>query len=181
MAEASDRDLVLRTRRGEVGAFGELVRKYQTSVFNVCYRMVGERREAEDQTQEAFLRAYQRLGSFDVDRPFGPWMRRVAANLCLNWLALRQPAFLPWEEEWVAGTEPSADPESVRRERELESVLRAALKALTPRQRAVVELRHFQDMSYAEIAATLAVSLSDVKSDLFRARRTLARRLQDAE
>jgi len=84
MPDPSDRDLALRARRGDAEAFGELVRRYQASVFNVCYRLLGERREAEDLAQEAFIRAYERLDTFDADLPFGPWMRRVAANLCLN-------------------------------------------------------------------------------------------------
>jgi RNA polymerase sigma-70 factor (ECF subfamily) len=77
MPDPSDRDLALRARRGDAEAFGELVRRYQTSVFNVCYRLLGERREAEDLAQEAFIRAYERLDAFDAALPFGPWMRRV--------------------------------------------------------------------------------------------------------
>src|SRR3989304_10198768 len=91
MDEASDRQLVARTRGGEADAFGELVGRYQNSVFNVCYRLLGDPAEAEDLAQEAFLRAFRRLASFDAERPFGPWMRRVAANLCLNMLQQRRP------------------------------------------------------------------------------------------
>jgi RNA polymerase sigma-70 factor (ECF subfamily) len=179
MAEPSDQDLVLRTRRGEVEAFGELVRRYQQSVFNVCYRMVGEPREAEDQTQEAFLRAYQRLASYDAGRPFGPWMRRLAANLCLNQLGRRRPTLLPLDEEIDEVREPTRGPEATRMGQERGEALRMALRALTPRQKAVIELRHFQELSYAEIASELGLAMSDVKSDLFRARRALARRLRD--
>ena len=82
-----DADLARRARRGEAAAYGELVRRHQQAVFNVCYRLLGHRQEAEDAAQEAFLRAYARLETFDLSRPFGPWMRRVAANLCLNHLA----------------------------------------------------------------------------------------------
>jgi RNA polymerase sigma-70 factor (ECF subfamily) len=80
MVDPTDRDLVLRTRRGEVEAFGEVVARYQQSVFNVCFRMLGERMEAEDLAQETFIRAYTRLETFDTERPFGPWIRRVATN-----------------------------------------------------------------------------------------------------
>ena len=86
MSELSDRDLIQRARRGDAEAFGELVTRHQTSVFNVCYRILHERAEAEDMTQETFIRAHERLGTFDDDRPFGPWLRRVAANVCLNHL-----------------------------------------------------------------------------------------------
>ena len=92
MSQPSDGSLVSETQRGETEAFGELVRRYQNSVFNVCFRMLTERRDAEDLTQETFMRAYQRLGSFDKERAFGPWIRRVAANLCLNHIKALKPA-----------------------------------------------------------------------------------------
>ena len=177
----NDGDLVRRSGQGDPEAFGELVRCYQSSVFNVCYRLLGERSAAEDQAQEAFLRAYQRLGTFDVSRPFGPWMRRVAANLCLNHLerppqpdqALDDEAALPLDEHWH-GTQ---DPALVTEQTQAAQALRAAILALPPRYRAVIELRHFQELSYAEMAAALARPLSDVKSDLFRARKLLAQSL----
>ena len=93
MSAPSDRDLIQRARRGDAEAFGELVVRYQVSVFNVCYRILHERLEAEDMTQETFLRARDRLQTFDDERLFGPWIRRVAANVCLNHLeAQKQPA-----------------------------------------------------------------------------------------
>src|SRR5689334_10553246 len=92
MNAPSDRDLILRARRGEADAFGELVMRYQTSVFNVCYRILHERAEAEDLAQESFMRAYDRLSTFDIQREFGPWIRRVAANLCLNHLESQRVA-----------------------------------------------------------------------------------------
>src|SRR4030042_4401862 len=95
MSDASDAELGLRTRSGEVQTFGELVRRYQDSVFNVCYRLAGERREAEDLTQEAFLRAFRRLAAYDDSRPFGPWMRRLAAHLSLNQLQRKTPTQPP--------------------------------------------------------------------------------------
>ena len=72
MNAPADRDLILRARRGETEAYGELVTRHQTSVFNVCYRILHERSEAEDMAQEAFIRAHSRLSGFDIERPFGP-------------------------------------------------------------------------------------------------------------
>jgi RNA polymerase sigma-70 factor (ECF subfamily) len=179
MAHPSDRALVLRTRRGEVDAFGDLVRRYQTSVFNVCYRLLGERREAEDLAQEAFIRAYQRLHTFDADRPFGPWVRRVAANLCFNHLRRLAPQGVPLSEEHdVPMGAPWRHPEAARERVERGEGLRAAILSLPPHYRAVIELRHYQEMSYSEISEVLAIPLSDVKSHLFRARKMLARRLE---
>lgn len=175
MPDPTDRDLAIRARRGEAEAFGELVRRYQSSVFNVCYRLIGERREAEDMAQEAFLRAYQRLDTFDAGRPFGPWIRRVAANACLNHLEGSAPADVPLDEE----RDQAADeqPEMAHEQSEQAEAVRAAILSLPPRYRVVIELRHFQDMSYDEIAMTLDIPLSDVKSHLFRARKILAERL----
>ena len=118
--DSDDRALIVRARQGEAEAFGELVRRYQAAAFNVCYRLLAERREAEDLAQEAFIRAYGRLGSFDLERPFGPWMRRVAANLCLNRLASRAPAAAPLEDERDADPQPGHNPEARRERRELE-------------------------------------------------------------
>lgn len=180
MDDDSDRDFVMRTRHGHIQAFGELVRRYQTSVFNLCYRMLGERGEAEDLTQEAFVRAYERLETFDLDRPFGPWIRRVAANLCLNRLNRREPPHAPLDEERDAPRDRNTwvNPETAHERAEQNAILRAAILRLPPRYRIVIELRHFQELSYAEISRELGISLSDVKSYLFRARRTLARSLR---
>jgi RNA polymerase sigma-70 factor (ECF subfamily) len=178
MESSPDRDLVEQTRRGEVDAYGELVRRYQTSVFNVCYRMLGERQEAEDLAQDAFLRAYQRLGTYDADRPFGPWIRKVAANLCLNALDRLGPPRLSLDDEYddpIDADQP--DPAEVHERAVQAGQLKRALASLPPHYRAVIELRHFQDMTYEEIARTLSLPLSDVKTHLFRARRFLARQL----
>ena len=179
MSLPTDCELAIRARRGESEAFGELVRRYQGLVFNVCYRLVGERGEAEDMAQEAFLRVFQRLQLYDVERPFGPWARQVAANLCLNRMPTAQPAAFDWDDERDdPPASPESSPEAQRERNEGAEALRRALLELPPRYRAVIELRHFQDLSYAEIAAQLEIPLSDVKSDLFRARQLLAKKLR---
>jgi RNA polymerase sigma-70 factor (ECF subfamily) len=180
MDEASDRLLVQRTRGGDVNAFGELVQRYQTSVFSVCYRLLGDSAEAENLAQDAFLRAFRRLGSYDEGRPFGPWMRRVAANLCLNALQQRpSPAVeLDDESDEVPG-DPQQSPELAGDREELVRRVRAGLLRLPDHYRAVIELRHYQDMSYDEMAAALGIAVGDVRTRLFRARRMMARWLSD--
>jgi RNA polymerase sigma-70 factor (ECF subfamily) len=177
MNTSPDRDLILRARRGETDAFGELVQRYQAAVFNVCYRMMGERREAEDMAQEAFIRAYARLESYDAERPFGPWMRRVAANLCLNRLE-SLPAAQPEVDEERDPDDPAQRPEAVSEQRDQAEQLRTALSSLPPHYRVVLELRHYQELSYEEIAESLQLPLSDIKSHLFRARKLLAEKLK---
>ena len=174
MNASSDRDLIVRARRGESEAFGELVSRYQTGVFNVCYRLLHEQGEAEDLAQETFMRAYNRLHTFDVEREFSPWIRRVAANLCLNYLE-SQKVTAPLDEERDADRVQL--PEAVTEVRERSEQIRDALLSLPPQYRVVVELRHYQELSYDEIAAELNIPLSDVKSHLFRARKILAEKL----
>lgn len=178
MNEPNDRELVVRTRNGELSAYGEMVQRYQSSVFNVCYRLLGNRDDAEDLTQETFIRAYRKLDTFDEQRAFGPWIRRVAANLCYNHIRKQKDGIYHLEEERdrpMRDTDHS--PEGHRITRETQEVVRAAIIELPPNYRAVIELRHYQELSYAEIAQTLEIPMSDVKSHLFRARRLLAKRL----
>ncbi|HNB53384.1 MAG TPA: sigma-70 family RNA polymerase sigma factor [Anaerolineales bacterium] len=174
----SDRELVLHIRRGETDTYGELVHRYQLSVFNVCFRLLGERRDAEDMTQEAFIRAYERLGMFDAERPFGPWIRRVAANLCLNRLNLKAMSHVELDEEFEEPA-PHPGPEALLIAKQQAATVRAALLALPAHYRAVIELRHFQELEYDEMAKMLQLPMNTVKSHLFRARKMLAERLQN--
>jgi len=178
MNAPSDRDLILQARRGDAAnaaeAFGELVTRYQTGVFNVCYRILHERGEAEDLAQEAFMRAYDRIHTFDIEREFGPWIRRVAANLCLNHLESQK---VTSELDDERDADQAELPEAVQEVRERSEQIRNALASLPANYRLVVELRHYQAMSYDEIAAQLNIPLSDVKSHLFRARKILAEQL----
>ncbi len=174
MNAPSDRDLILQARRGEAEAFGELVTRYQTSVFNVCYRILHERGEAEDLAQESFMRAYDRIHTFDIEREFGPWIRRVAANLCLNQLE-SQKVTVELDDERDA--DQTQRPDAAAEVKERSEQIRQALASLPATYRLVVELRHYQEMSYDEIAAQLNIPLSDVKSHLFRARKLLAEKL----
>ncbi len=174
MTAPTDRDLIVRARRGDGDSFSELVTRYQTNVFNVCYRILHERGEAEDLAQETFMRAYNRLEQFDLEREFGPWVRRVAANLCLNHLE-SQKVSAPLDEDRDA--DESVRPEKQVEARERSEQIRVVLASLPPQYRVVVELRHYQELSYDEIASELKIPLSDVKSHLFRARKLLAEKL----
>ena len=174
-----DHDLALKAVRGDHDAFNEMVRRHQAGVYNLAFRMTGNRQDAEDISQEAFIRAYNAIGSLDPFRPPGPWFRKIAVNVCLN--RLEKHTVLSLEDEYVSipSSTPAADPGLETRIIDLERSreIRSALLSLPPRYRAVVELRHYQELSYSEISETLGCLLSDVKSDLFRARRMLAEKL----
>jgi RNA polymerase sigma-70 factor (ECF subfamily) len=179
MSSADERELARRVSQGDREAYGELMRHHQGAVFNVAYRVIGDVHEAEDAAQETFIRAYRFFDKYDLDRPLGPWLKRIAVNVSLNRLEARKSASSLDDEAPGPGTDSLPGPESQVMTRQHEARLRAELARLPPRYRAVIELRHFQDLSYQQMAHELKRPVSDVKSDLFRARRLLAERLKD--
>jgi RNA polymerase sigma-70 factor (ECF subfamily) len=179
MQDAIDSALIHRTRNGETEAFGEIVKRYQQSVFNVCYRLLGNHRDAEDLTQNTFIRVYRRLHTYDSKRPFGPWIRKIATNLCLNFFQQRTD-IIPFEERHHQPTpNKRTTPEEIYNKTEQAETLHQAIINLPPKHRVMIELRHYQELSYQEIAETLNIPVSDVKSYLFRGRKLLAQRLKE--
>lgn len=178
MSSAQERDLVCRAKQGDHDAFGEIVHCHQQAVFNVAYRLLGNVHDAEDTTQEVFVRAYQFFNTFEADRPLAPWLKQIAANVCLNRLEGQKSASL-LDDELAPAPDPNPGPEALIVLRSRDERIRFELSRLPPRYRIVIELRHFQELSYEEIAKELKRPVSDVKSDLFRARKLLAERLKD--
>ena len=168
-------ELAQRAAQGNREAFGGLVSHHQAGVYNVACRMLGECREAEDATQETFLHAFRAIRTLDPQRPPGPWLKKIAVNVCLNRLERRETATLE-DETSIPGPDPGPELQTIEREQNRQ--IRSALLSLPPRYRAIIELRHFQELSYAEMAETLNQPLSNIKSDLFRARRLLAEKLR---
>lgn len=189
MLNLTDQDLVLRVVQGDDEAFALLVRRYQGMVFNVAYRLLGNRGDAEDLTQEAFVRVYRAMASFDTTRPLAPWLKRITTNACLNWLERQKARPQTTASDLVATDEaddpldhfadPGGTPEQQLTGDEQTRQIRLALTRLPARYRVMIELRHYQDLSYEEIAAALDVPVSTVKSDLFRARKRLEQILGD--
>ncbi len=178
MTSGQEREWVRRAKAGDQAAFGEIVHSHQQAVFNVAYRLLENVHDAEDAAQEAFLRAYQFLGTFDLDRPLAPWLKQISANVCLNRLEGRK-ALSSLDEELAPLPDPNPSPEALSIRRDRDQRIRFELQRLEPRHRIVIELRHFQGLSYEQIAHELNQPVSDVKSNLYRARRLLADRLKD--
>ena len=151
---ANDRSLIQLAAQGDQSAFGKLVQLHQSAVFNVAYRMLGNRRDAEDAAQEAFVRAYKAFNSFDTERPVLPWLKKIVTNLCLNRIKAHRPT-LSLENGLPPPKESKPGPEAQTANRERDAQVRAAILSLPPRYRAVIELRHFQDLNYEEIAEGL--------------------------
>jgi len=187
-AGLEEEQLIQRAQGGQTEAYGELVRRHQSRVFSTLYRMLGDRQDALDLSQEVFVRSYAALDRFIPDRPFGPWIGRVAVNLALSWLQRRRLPTVTLDPEPHEGAGParqppdySTEPERLYLSGERQALIHAAIASLPAHYRAVIELRHVQECSYETIAATLGLPLSDVKSHLFRARQLLRRKLEEAE
>ena len=179
MARTLDQKQAERAQQGDLEAYGELVEAYQSSVFSVCYRVLGNRRDAEDLTQEAFLRAHQKLDTFQTDRPFGPWIRTLAANLCYNFLQRKRLERVPLQDEWDQPDDlPRRGPETALELTEDQERLYQALWSLPDHHRLALELRHFQGLSYQEMAQALDLPLNTVRSHLYRGRKKLAELLE---
>ncbi|HXK41517.1 MAG TPA: sigma-70 family RNA polymerase sigma factor [Anaerolineae bacterium] len=174
----TEQEWITAAMHGDELAISWLVETYQPPVYGLCYRMLGTSTEAEDAAQDVLVKAVMSLHTFDVERPFKPWVLRIAANFCTDRLRRRRPEVSldgmgedgAWE--WQAGTDPS--PERQLEERERQRAVQALLETLAPVDRLVVTLFYWQDLSYEEIAAVTHLSVSAVKSRLFRARRALA-------
>lgn len=168
MDSANDAELVERCLGGDSRAFEPLVEKYQKVLFNVALRMVGNREDARDLAQTAFLKAYDGLASYDVNRKFFSWIYRILVNESINFLKRRRMGQeLPRE---LASPE---DPAQGLYSSELRGQLQAALAKLAKEQREVLILRHFAELSYCEIGQTLNLPEKTVKSRLHTARQRL--------
>jgi len=177
-SEVRDETFLLgRARQGDLSAFEEVVRRYQRRVYGVALRIVRSHAVADDVVQEAFLRAWRALDRFELGRPFGPWVCRIAANLAVNHVRSPVAREDPLPEGHGETQSAQASPLDAVLDGEAQELLNGALAALPPDQRAVFVLRSVEEMSYREIGEALDLSPGTVMSRLFRAREKLARAL----
>ena len=175
--ERDDAELVRRTNRGELDAFEELVDRHRPVVVRVAARIVGTH-EAEDVSQDAFLRAFHRLAHFRGDAPFRSWLLRITHNAALDHIGRRRPE--PVDPDTLDATEESASrPPAERLEtRERIERLERKLHGLSAQHRAVLVLRDVEGMTYEEIADITDSPLGTVKGRLHRARREFVEMLR---
>ncbi|HLJ36138.1 MAG TPA: sigma-70 family RNA polymerase sigma factor [Ktedonobacteraceae bacterium] len=173
----SDAALVELVLAGDQDAFTMLVERYKDAVQNLAYRMLSNVTEAEDVTQEAFVRAYTQLATYKPAHKFSTWLLSIASHLAIDQLRRRRFLALPLEDvpflEWIvdAGTSPEQSALAGEQQDEIQLYLRR----LPSKYRAVVVLRYWYDFSYEEIASTLNLTPALVKARLHRARELLAR------
>jgi RNA polymerase sigma-70 factor (ECF subfamily) len=174
---------------GDKPAFGRLVERHKTTVYGLCYRLLGTADEARDAAQETFVRCWLAMGEFDDAQPFGAWALRIARNHCIDQLRRRRPTLALASEargdEDTTGFAPELQDrqamggEQAMQEREAQRDLDVAVARLSPRYREVISLFHIQHKSYAEIAEALEVPMGTVMTWLHRARKELRRSLEE--
>lgn len=172
--DVEDAALVERSLGGDQRAFEALVQRHQRVLFTVAIRMLGNRDDAADAAQNAFVRAYQNLGTYDPTRRFFSWIYRILVNECLNTIRARRP------EDAGAGEEPAAasGPLDTLEAAERRDHVQRALLSLTPELRAVIVLRHYAGLSYEEIGEAIGgLPARTVKSRLYSARQRLGQLL----
>lgn len=183
--------LIESFKKGDKEAFDLLVEKYMDRMFRLCYRFLGDYEDAKDCAQDVFIKAYNALEGFRGKSSFYTWLYRVAVNTCKNKLGSIEYRFFKKKVpiNQGAGDEGNGDsvnlqadgkhtPASIFEQREREQIIQSAIDALPPRQKIVIVLCDVEGFKYEEIAQITALSVGTVKSRVFRARRTLRKKLE---
>lgn len=185
-AELGDKELVILTQKGNREAFEVLVERYKQKAYRIAFDFARDREEAKDLSQEAFLRAFTHLKSFDLRAGFYTWFYRILVNLCLDYR--RRKTKISWESldektekdngfEKIANPGPSPDQEAMRKQ--ISRRIVAAVATLPPKQRAVFLLKNHQGLSISEIAGVMKAAEGTIKVHLHRAVMALRQRLAE--
>ncbi len=179
--QAEEIGWIEQTLRGDQASFNRLMHRYGGAVYNLAYRMLGNAQDAEDASQEIFLRAYLRLESFDRARRFSTWLLSIASNYCIDRLRRRKFTWMTLDD--VAFSLPSTErgPERSALDHDRQAIVQRALQQLPDHYRLVTILFYWYDLSYDEIVQVTGLPESTIKTRLHRARRMLAEALGPEE
>lgn len=166
-----ERDIVLRAQRGDAQAFARLIQRHERAVMTLCSRYLRST-EAEDAAQDAFVRAYQNLAKFDLERPFAPWLYQIARRQCLDRLRKRKHEAPPTEIEPGVSFDPSMKIDA-------ETALKL-LNQLDEGPREALALFHLHELSYEEIASALDKPMGTIMTWIHRGRAALKEKMKDA-
>jgi RNA polymerase sigma-70 factor (ECF subfamily) len=181
-----DEDLVVKSKKGDIKAFEDLVCRYERKIYTIAYRMMGNYDDANDLAQEAFLRAFQAIGGFRQESSFFTWLSRIVTNVCRDELRkrYRKPVESLDKEICLGDLEikkqiPSLapGPDEIYEKMELQRELQEIIVTLSPEFRCALVLRDIQGFTYEEIAEELECSLGTVKSRIYRARNYVKEKL----
>ncbi len=176
--DLADKLWVELIKAGNGPAFNKIVDKYQKSVYNVCYKMLGDSLEAEDATQEVFLRVYAKLDSYNEAHKFSTWLFSIASHYCIDRLRPHRHQLLSWDDSPPEGrlsNQETFQPEKMLLQAETSEEIKNLLKMLPSDYRRAVVLKYWDYRSYQDIAQMLNTTVAAIKSRLFRARKMMAR------
>ena len=177
-----ERDVLSRAKRGDKAAFGTLVSQYQRRAYAAAYALVGNRDDAIDLAQDAFVRAYRAMERFDPRMPFYPWLHRIVRNTCLNHLKRRnrrgETSLDAMMEDGFDARENGHDPHEAALAADQRRAILIAMAGLTAQQQEILRLRHMVELSYTEIAQCLGIPVGTVMSRLHGARKALKEALE---
>ncbi|HOR86618.1 MAG TPA: sigma-70 family RNA polymerase sigma factor [Bacillota bacterium] len=173
---ASDIEIVNQCLAGDVNAFEALIERYKRAVYNTAYRMMGNREEAEDVSQEAFIRMYNSLSRYNPEYKFITWALKITTNLCLDNLRKRKAETVPIDE-WFEIKDEKDTPEEEYIRKESQRLVQDAIMKLPDKYREFLILFHHRNLSYQEIMDVTGESLTIVKNRLYRARQMLKEEL----
>ncbi len=173
---ASDIEIVNQCLNGDVNAFEALIERYKRAVYNTAYRMMGNREEAEDVSQEAFIRMFNSLSRYNPEYKFMTWALKVTTNLCLDNLRKRKADTVPIDE-WFEIKDGKDTPEEEYIRKESQRQVQDAIMKLPEKYREFLILYHNRNLSYQEIMDVTGESLTIVKNRLYRARQMLKEEL----
>lgn len=173
--------------KGDQNAFAEIVELFQDKLYRICYRMLGNQHEAEDIAQEAFVRAFINIHTFDTNRKFSTWLYRIGTNLCIDRIRKKKPDY--YLDAEVAGTEglnmysqiASKDelPEQEVLKMEMQDRVQYEISRLPDKYRAVIVLKYMEDLPLQEISEILEMPLGTVKTRIHRGREALRKQLSN--
>ena len=180
-AVADDAELVARSLRQDHEAFGQLIDRHASVIVNLAYRMVGNRAEAEDLAQEAFLAAFKALSTFRADSKFSTWLYRIASNKCKDWLRAKRPGMgqqdVDIDEVLDSHVAEEQTPERLLSQQQVALELEQAIQRLPPLYREAFVLKHVEGLSYEEMAEILGVNGDTLKMRVYKGRLQLSREL----
>jgi RNA polymerase sigma-70 factor, ECF subfamily len=185
--EALIKKRIKQLLKGDQSAYGEIVEIYKDKVFQLCFRILGNRHEAEDMAQEAFIRAYVNISSFNIDLKFSTWLYRIATNLCIDRIRKKKPDY--YLDAEVSGTDGltmysqvAADtilPEDEIESLELQETIQREITKLPEKYRSVIVLKYIEELSLNEISEILDIPLGTVKTRIHRGREALRHQLRN--
>jgi RNA polymerase sigma factor (sigma-70 family) len=186
-SKLEDYDLIIRAIKGDQSAYDRLMKKYYKLVNNLIYRMIYNKEDVEDLTQEAFIKAFNSLEKFDHQFAFSTWLYKIASNNCIDYLRKKKLNTISIDKEIDSEDDdlrfeiPDNDykPDKNILDAEKKKILEDAIASLPEKYKTVILLRHQDEMEYEEIAQKLNIPLGTVKAHIFRGRELLNKYLKD--